>query len=64
MVYTDRSIMPFGKHKGKQLEQVPDDYLLFLQGHYVSWLKMGKRLTVTQLRLYQYLKDNLDVLEA
>lgn len=27
---TDDSLMPFGKHKGKRLDQVPASYLLWL----------------------------------
>jgi uncharacterized protein (DUF3820 family) len=27
---TDDSIMPFGKHQGKQLKEVPDEYLMWL----------------------------------
>lgn len=30
ITFTDRSIMPFGMHKGKTLEQVPAAYLLKL----------------------------------
>lgn len=29
-IMTDESIMPFGKHKGVKLANVPADYLLFL----------------------------------
>ena len=27
---TDLDIMPFGKHKGKQMQDVPADYLIWL----------------------------------
>jgi hypothetical protein len=30
MAYTDASIMPFGKHSGTRLEDVPAQYLLWL----------------------------------
>lgn len=29
---TDKSIMWFGKHRGKSLEQIPDDYFHWLYG--------------------------------
>lgn len=29
---TDKSIMWFGKHRGKSLEQIPDDYFFWLYG--------------------------------
>lgn len=28
--FTDNDVMPFGKHKGKRLEDVPADYFLWL----------------------------------
>lgn len=34
----DESLMPFGKHKGKLMIDVPDNYLIFL---YQSGLKPG-----------------------
>ena len=27
---TDESDMPYGKHKGKKMKDVPDDYLLYI----------------------------------
>lgn len=42
-VLTDQSKMPFGKHKGKSLAEVPDDYLIYL---YDSGLEPG------DLRIY------------
>ncbi len=28
--YTDQTLMPFGKHKGTQMVNVPADYLIYL----------------------------------
>ena len=50
-VYTDQTPMPFGKHKGKCLANVPADYLLYL---YDSGLDGGP--------LRRYIDDNLDAL--
>ena len=47
----DHDIMPFGKHKGKQLDQVPAGYLLYIY----KGLRPGL--------LKNYIKDNLEVLE-
>lgn len=49
----DKSIMPFGKHKGKTLENVPGYYLLYI---YENNMCYGE--------LYAYIKDNLDVIKA
>lgn len=47
---TDESIMPFGKHKGKKMIDVPDEYLLWL-------LQEGN----TYGEMLEYLKDNEEV---
>ncbi len=49
---TDKSIMPFGIHKGKQLEQVPDEYLIWL---YENNKCYGE--------LKEYIEDNLDIIK-
>jgi len=49
---SDRTIMPFGKHKGEKLANVPASYLLYL-------LDNGKCYGA----LKQYIEDNRDVLE-
>ena len=50
---TDESLMPFGKHKGEKLANVPSEYLLWLleNGNIYGELKV-------------YIKDNLDVIKA
>lgn len=48
----DSSIMWFGKHKGKALESVPADYLLWLH-------REGK----CPPNLKKYIEENKDVLE-
>ena len=37
----DRSVMPFGKHKGKQYEEVPTDYFIWIlsEGIAEPWLE-------------------------
>lgn len=47
----DWDLMPFGKHKGKEMEDVPADYLLWLH-------KEG----CENLEVQEYIRENLDVL--
>lgn len=48
----DNSIMPFGKHKGKKMANVPGDYLKWL---YKERKAYGK--------LKAYIEENLDVIK-
>lgn len=50
--FTDRSIMPYGKHKGKMMANVPADYLLFIWENH-------------ELRgpLKEYISENLEVIK-
>ena len=52
---TDKSIMPFGKHVGKKLEQVPASYLLWFADQPWSY-KYAK--------LVAYVAKNYDLLES
>ena len=49
--FTDETRMPFGKHKGGQLINVPASYLIWL---YDNQMRNGA--------LKNYIEDNLDVL--
>lgn len=50
---TDESIMPFGKHKGIKLANVPANYLIWL---YDSQNASGD--------LLEYIRENMDCLTA
>ena len=52
VVLTDDSPMPFGKHEGERMEDVPAKYLVWL---YNDGLKEGP--------VRRYIEDNLKVLE-
>lgn len=54
--FNDDTKMPFGKHKGTKLKDVPASYLLWLYG------EMASQKT-PQGPLFQYLKVNLRALE-
>lgn len=49
---TDKSLMPFGIHKGEKLEDVPADYLIFLYDND----KCGKELR-------SYIEENRETLD-
>jgi uncharacterized protein (DUF3820 family) len=49
----DDSLMPWGKHKGKTMAQVPDEYLLWLY----------ENVTVTG-PVKRYVTDNIDAIKA
>lgn len=48
----DASPMPYGKHKGRPMEDIPADYLL--------WLVDNSRASP---KVEEYVKENLDVLQ-
>lgn len=50
---TDESTMPFGKHKGEKLANVPPDYLL--------WIFENNKCTP---EVAKYIAENLDVIKA
>lgn len=52
----DESIMPFGKHKGEKLANVPAKYLLWL---YDTGCNSG----TSHEELKAYIEDNMDVLK-
>lgn len=56
---TDTDLMPFGKHKGTEMQDVPASYLLWL------WDEMDGGLSINSpdsQRVYNYIEDNLEVL--
>jgi hypothetical protein len=55
-VYTDKTILDWGKYKGVALANIPADYLLFLYFDLEDGLK--------HIPLKNYIEDNIDVLKA
>lgn len=51
---TDESLMPFGKHKGTKMINVPASYLLWLSKQ--EWIEEWPAVL-------DYIEDNADVLE-
>lgn len=59
---TDSCLMPFGEHKGKEMEQVPAQWLMWFWGKNKLQYK-GNVLKPMQFRVCEYIEDNLDVLK-
>jgi len=59
MTLTDNDPMPFGKHKGTAMANVPADYLMWL------WKKQGttKPFGEAAQAVMDYILDNLDALK-
>jgi hypothetical protein len=53
----DDSPMPWGKHFGTPMEDVPADYLFFL------WTERGKERQVKSCPVADYIQRNLETLE-
>lgn len=51
MALTDESPMPFGKHKGEKMVNVPADYLL--------WLHENNKCSA---EVKEYIEDNMEIL--
>ena len=59
MTLTDESSMPFGKHKGTEMANVPASYLLWLYGQYNQQKPFGE----ASIAVKDYILDNLDALK-
>lgn len=61
-ILTDESIMSFGKHKGKKLEDIEDSFFVWFWNKNVSNYKNHNRLWHEAKLLMIYIEDNLDSL--
>jgi hypothetical protein len=55
---SDDDIMPFGKHKGKKLIDVPDTYLYSM---YLLFKDKSKSIELEEI--FSYIVDNLDAIQ-
>jgi len=55
---SDDDIMPFGKHKGKKLIDVPDAYLYSM---YLLFKDKSKSIELEEI--FSYIVDNLDAIQ-
>lgn len=60
MALTDESPMPFGKHKGEKMANVPASYLLWI---YDEWTLPNPRFGFVHKEVKEYIEENLDVLK-
>lgn len=51
--YTDETLMPYGKHKGEKLGEVPDRYFLFLY----------EESEIKDKKLLAYVEENMDAIK-
>lgn len=61
---TDNCPMMFGKHKDKPMEEVPDDYLLWLWDKNQDKCFNGNLIHAPTLRVMVYIEDNLDAIQS
>lgn len=52
---SDDDEMPFGKHKGKKMRDVPADYL--------DWLRDQSFVRYSWPKLYEYMRNNAGVID-
>ena len=56
----DSTVMPWGKHKGKEVADVPASYLIWLEG---EWRKRGIKPNAFTNGLMVYINENRQVIE-
>lgn len=57
---SDQDLMPFGKHKDKNMENVPADYLLWL---YDEWRKVSDNaFDCNHLSVFAYIEEHHNTL--
>lgn len=59
MVLTDTDLMLYGMHRGKTLANVPNHYLMYLHGEFVSKGISGANIEFN-MALKAYIEDNFD----
>jgi hypothetical protein len=55
--FTDNTLMPFGKHKGKKISHIPDEYLLWL------WGELELKCSSFARPLKDYLDENIEAIK-
>lgn len=59
----DLSIMPFGQHKGTEMANVPDEYLLWFHGENIKEYTKPNHGTLNgkQIEIMDYIIDSLPI---
>lgn len=60
---TDLCPMPLGKHKGRSMESVPDDYLMWFWNKNEQKYQQGNLTHVPTQQVMEYIQDNLDAIQ-
>ena len=63
MGLTDKSIMSFGTHKGKEMQDVPASWLMWFYGQLKDKQNLGIQFNNMEQNMFDYVEDNLDVLK-
>lgn len=58
--FTDDSPMPFGKHEGKKLVDLPASYLLWLYGE----MEHQQNRSPTRQAIFDYIEENMSAIES
>lgn len=61
MQFNDDTVMPWGKYKGKKLEDIPDDYFLGLWERLPAF-KPGSKARRENPGLFSYIESNLEAI--
>jgi len=61
MEFTDNTPMPYGRHEGVKLANVPAHYLIWLHDSISQDSKIN--MSLTNKMLLKYIKENMDVLK-
>ena len=62
MILEDLSPMPFGKHKGDDMEDVPAQYLMWLWNQNEEDYNLERHMSTNKKAVMDYIKDNMDAL--
>lgn len=63
MNLTDKSIMTFGMHKGKELQDVPATWLMWYYNQITDKINKGTKLNKVETDFKEYIEDNMEVLK-
>ena len=60
----DNDPIPFGKHEGTLMKDVPADYLIWMNDNLVEREGMGQKLRDDERAVLNYIQANLESIEA
>lgn len=60
---TDDSVMTFGTHKGKTMEEIPPSWLFWFHNQVEDKIKKGQGINQIEQDIHEYVNDNMQVLQ-